>query len=182
MNLSCVNEHIRIYAERTTSLINIYMETIDTTNSIIAFQQNCYFKLRNTLAMFNYAIRGESCFEYVDILHIYAFLKSQVFDSYHEISYDEIISNKFANKIPITINEFIGLYVYSLNNNLIYCENNILLKKYKIKKIVQDDLIEKVRFRKLMRDYEKNQKKYENNYLDKLLGNRELVKYFSEFI
>ncbi len=180
MNLSCVNEHIRIYAERIVSEINSYVK-FDYTSDI-AFKQRCFYKLSLHVSTFAYTIKGESCFEYSGILHIYAFLKSQVLNSYQEISYQEIIS-KLSNQILIKTNEFIGLYIYSLNNNL--CCNyydNVLLEEYKIKNNFQSKLMEKIKFKQLMIDYEENQIDYANNGLDKLLDNRELTRYLSEFI
>jgi hypothetical protein len=182
MNLSCVNEHIRVYADRSAFLMNIYVETTYNLTSIISFQQNCYFKLRNILSSFDYAIKGETCFEYFDILHIYAFLKSQVLSSYKEITIEETISQKFTNKILITTDEFIGLYVYSVKNNLIYTLYKVLLSEYEMKINFQYQLMNKVKFKQLMMDYQENQIDYVNNGLNKLLGNRELARYLSEFI
>lgn len=42
--------------------------------------------------------------------------------------------------------------------------------------------MEKIKFKQLVMDYKKNCKNYMNNGLDKLLGNRELARYLSEFI
>lgn len=131
MNLSCVNEDIRIYTERIVSEINSYAKFDYTPD--IAFKQRCFYKLSLYISTFSYTISSESFFEYSDILHIYAFLKSHVFNYYQEISYEEIIS-KLSNQILITINEFIGLYIYSSNNNLCRNYNNeMLIKEYKIK-------------------------------------------------
>ncbi len=200
MNLSCVEEHIRVYAERSVKIINDYVKTMyppyliemfvkdSQLNSkrqhfMIAFKQDCYFKLRSTLSGFNYAINGESCFEYYNILHIYSFLKSQVLSSYPEINFEEITSNKLANQIPMTVDDFIGLYVYATNNHIIgYSHYKILLAEYKIKARVQSVLMNKVRFKLLMKDYQENPTEYENNYLDKLLGNSDLARYMSTFI
>ena len=197
MNLSCVNEYVRVYAERSVILINNYIratyssnlinmfiyDNILSQNFINAFIQDCYFKLKNTISSFNYDINGESCFEYHDILHIYSFLKSQILASYPEISFEDIIINKVSNQIPIDVDEFIGLYVYSINNFIIgYAHYKTLLFEYKIKNHVQSVLMDKVCFKLLIQDYNKNPTEYENNYLDKLLCNRDLTKYMSEFI
>ena len=64
MNLSCVNEYVRVYAERSVILINNYIratyssnlinmfiyDNILSQNFINAFIQDCYFKLKNTNA------------------------------------------------------------------------------------------------------------------------------------
>ena len=185
MNLSCVNEYVRVYAERSVILINNYIratyssnlinmfiyDNILSQNFINAFIQDCYFKLKNTISSFNYDINGESCFE------------SQILASYPEISFEDIIINKVSNQIPIDVDEFIGLYVYSINNFIIgYAHYKTLLFEYKIKNHVQSVLMDKVCFKLLIQDYNKNPTEYENNYLDKLLCNRDLTKYMSEFI
>jgi hypothetical protein len=200
MNLSCINEHIRVYAENSVGIINDYVKTMYPSylisifvkdsqlkskrqHLLIAFKQDCYFKLRSTLSVFNYAINGESCFEYYNILHIYSFLKSQVLSSYPEINFEKIISDKLANQIPMIVDDFIGLYVYATNNHIIgYSHYKLLLTEYKIKAHVQSLLMNKVRFKLLMQDYEENPTEYQHNHLDKLLGNSDLTRYISTFI
>jgi len=54
MNLSCVNEHLRTYAERYVNVVNQYIKTMYTPNFIPSFKRDCYFMLINTLSQFNF--------------------------------------------------------------------------------------------------------------------------------
>jgi hypothetical protein len=183
MNLSCVNEHLRTYAERHVNVVNQYIKTMYTLNFITSFKQGCYFTLKNTLSQFNFTISGDTSLKYHGIIHIYAFLKSQVLDSYTEITFQDIIDDKLANQIPITIDEYIGLYVYSINQHLINSLHyNLLLSEYNIKLNVQATLMDKIRFKLLIQDYDENTPEYENNRLDRLLGNTDFARYLSQFI
>lgn len=181
MNSSCINQHIKVYAERSIILINNYTKTMYTPDFIDNFRSNCYFKLKSILSAFNFAIKGETCFDYFNILHIYVFIKSQVLASYQEITLTQI-EDKLINQFPITLDEFIGVYIYSINNDIIDSYYKVLLTEYKIKAHFQSNLIDKVKFKQLIHDYHENHEEYKNNNLDKLLGNRELSRYLSEFI
>jgi hypothetical protein len=183
MNLSCVNEHLRTYAERHVNVVNQYIKTMYTPNFIPSFKRDCYFMLINTLSQFNFTISGDTSLKYHGIIHIYAFLKSQVLASYAEITFQDIIDDKLANQIPITIDEYIGLYVYSINQHLINSLHyNLLLSEYNIKLNVQSTLMDKIRFKLLIQDYDENTPEYENNRLDRLLGNTDFATYLSQFI
>jgi len=183
MNLSCVNEHLRTYAERHVNVVNQYIKTIYTPNFIPSFKRQRYFMLINTLSQFNFTISGDTSLKYHGIIHIYAFLKSQVLASYTEITFQDIIDDKLANQIPITIDEYIGLYVYSINQHLINSLHyNLLLSEYNIKSNFQQALMDKVRFKLLIQDYHENTPQYENNHLDRLLRNTDFATYFKTFI
>ena len=182
MNLSCVNEYLRTYAQRQVHVINNHITTMYTPNFITSFKQGCYFTLRNTLSLFNFAISGETSFNYHNILHIYTFLKSQVLASYPEITFQDMIDNKLANQITITIDEYIGLYVYSINQHLINSSLHRILAEYNIKLNVQATLMDKIRFKLLIQDYDENPTEYENNRLDRLLANTDFSIYLSTFI
>lgn len=184
MNSSYVNQHIRYHAQRPTHLLNQYIKTMYTPNFLTYFKQDCYFMLRRTLSNFNFAITGETNFNYHNILHIYTFLKSQVLASYQEITFEDIINNKLVNQIPITIDEYIGLYVYSINNNLLNSSHYAtLLAEYNTKAYVLSTLMDKIRFKLLIQDYQLNQQDYQlNHHLDTLLGNTDFATYLSLFI
>lgn len=184
MNLSSVNQHVRAYAERPVQVINEYIRTMYTPNFITSFKQGSYFMLRNTLSNFNFAISGETNIKYHDILHIYTFLKSQILASYPEISFEDIINNKLANQISITVDEYIGLYAYSMNKVILnYSSHKILLSEYNSKAYVLSKLMDKIRFKLLMEDYDQNQEDYKKNPdLDRLLGNNDFATYLSIFI
>jgi hypothetical protein len=183
MNLSCVNEYLRTYAERQVNVVNQYIKTMYTPNFIASFKRDCYFMLINTLSQFNFTISGDTSLKYHGIIHIYAFLKSQVLASYTEITFQDIIDYKLANQIHITIDEYIGLYVYSINQHLINSLHyNLLLSEYNIKLNVQATLMDKIRFKLLIQDYHENTLEYENNPLDRLLRNTDFATYFEKFI
>ena len=182
MNLSCVNEYLRTYAQSQVHVINHHITTMYTPNFITSFKQGCYFTLKNTLSNFNFAISGETSFEYHNILHIYTFLKSQVLASYPEITFQDIITNKLANQITITIDEYIGLYVYSINQRLLNSSSHKILAECNIKSNFQKALMDKVRYKLLIQDYHENTLEYENNRLDRLLRNTDFATYLSKFI
>jgi hypothetical protein len=153
-----------------------------TPNFITSFKQGCYFMLKNTLSHFNWAISGDTSFKYRDIIHIYTFLKSQVLASYTEITFQDIINYKLSNQITITIDEYIGLYVYSINQRLLNSYSHTILAEYNIKSNFQQALMDKIRFKLFIQDYELNTPQYENNRLDRLLRNTDFATYFKTFI
>ena len=57
-----------------------------------------------------------------------------------------------------------------------------LSKKYNIKLNVQSKLMDKIRFKLLIQDYDENPAEYENNRLDRFLGNTDFATYLSQFI
>ena len=168
---------------RQVDVINHYVKITYMPNSINRFKQNCYSKLLYSLSYFSFTINSETNIQYNNMLHIYAFIRSQALTSYPEISLEDIIYNKCINQIPITIDEYIGLYVYSINQHLINSLHyQLLLKEYDAKAYVQSKLMDKIRFKLLLQDYEQNPGEYQNNRLDKLLGNTDFARYFTTFI
>lgn len=183
MNLSCVNQYIRSCADRLVEVINNYIKTAYTPNSIDHYKRNLYFKLIYTLSYFNFTISGDTNIKYNDILHIYTFIKSQVLLSYPEIPLEDIISNKGVNQITITVDEYIGLYVYSINKLILNSScQQLLLAEYNIKARILTTLIDKVRYKLFIQDYYLNPTQYENNYLHRLLRIYDLATYFTLFI
>ena len=183
MNLSCVNEHLRTYAQRPVNVINQYIKTMYTPNFIASFKRDCYFMLINTLSQFNFTISGDTSLKYHGIIHIYAFLKSQVLASYTQITFQDMIDHKLANQITINVDEYIGLYVYSINQHLINSSHyNLLLSQYNIKSNLHSTLMDKIRFKLLIQDYDENPTEYENNRLDRFLGNFDFATYLESFI
>lgn len=168
---------------RQVDVINHYVKITYMPNSINHSKRNCYSKLVYSLSYFNFTINSETNIQYNNIPHIYAFIRYQALTSYPEISLEDIMYNKCINQIPITIDEYIGLYVYSINKNIINSlPHQSLLEEYNTKAQIQTELMDKVRFKLFMQDYHQNNQDYQNNYLDRLLGNRDFARYFIEFI
>ena len=73
--------------------------------------------------------------------------------------------------------------MYSINQHLINSSHyNLLLSQYNIKSNLHSTLMDKIRFKLLIQDYDENPTEYENNRLDRFLGNFDFATYLESFI
>lgn len=182
MNLTEINERLRNSAIRCIKMINTDAKHHHTPNYIEAFKVDRYHQFKRICDWYNYVISAKVSMNYRNMIHIYENLKSCALNSYARIDLNELIETKICNLIEITIDDFMGVYVNLLESNVINDISSQILREFETKKKVLQSLIDKIKFKDLMKDYSENTLLYASNGLDILLGNRELARYLSEFI
>lgn len=182
MNLSEINERLRNSAMRCVNMINTDAKHYYAPNFIEAFKSNRYYQFKRICEWYNYIISAKVSMNYRNMIHIYENLKSCALNSYAIIDLNELIEIKICNLIEITIDDFMGVYVSLLKSKIIYDISTPILLEFRTKEKVLRTLMDKIKFKDLMKDYSKNASLYIHNRLDVLLGNRELARYLSEFI
>lgn len=192
INIASVNDYVRRIASKYVNCFNSYADKFYLKKYIEEHKMNCYYNLKRNLELFDYFSIGELEFKYNRMVHILAHIKSKVFENYVPIDIAQLINEKISNKIPITIDDFIGVYVHIASKQLESLKDNDiedyiyaytrLSHEFMIKKNLLDSLVGKISFKALFDDCNVNENRYNRNRLKKLFNDRYLTSYLSEFI